>query len=46
MTLPENTWVTVLGEWVPGGGTGTENSIPLLQVRTITEVLEPENPYD
>ena len=46
VTLPENTWVTVLGEWVPGGGTGTENSIPLLQVRTINEVLVPENPYD
>ncbi|MSO27250.1 MAG: hypothetical protein EXQ60_04195 [Candidatus Nanopelagicales bacterium] len=46
VALPENTWVTVLRQWVAGGGTATDNSIPLVKVLTIKEIPKPNNPYD
>lgn len=44
--LPANTWVTVTGQWVAGGGTNSTSAIPLLQVQTLTTVAQPENPYE
>ncbi len=43
---PANTWVTLTGQWIPGGGTNSTSAIPLLQVQTISEVAQPENPYE
>jgi uncharacterized repeat protein (TIGR03943 family) len=44
--FPANTWVTVTGQWIAGGGTNTTSAIPLLQVQTLTPVAQPENPYE
>jgi len=44
--LPSDTWVTVTGYWVPGGGTKSDTAIPLLMVESIEQVPQPENPYD
>jgi len=44
--LPANTWVTVTGTWVPGGGTKSDTAIPLLQVSDLVEVPQPTNPYE
>jgi len=44
--LPANTWVTVTGHWVPGGGTKTDKAVPFLQVDTLEQVAQPENPYE
>ena len=43
--LPANTWVAVTGRYVPGGGTGTPDAVPWLQVDTIIRVPQPEDPY-
>ena len=44
--LPENAWVTVTGHWVPGGGTKSDKAIPLLQVESLEQVPQPQNPYE
>ncbi len=44
--LPADTWVTVTGTWVPGGGTKSATAIPLVQVRDLVEVPQPKNPYE
>lgn len=44
--LPANTWVTVTGTWVPGGGTKSDTAIPLLEVSDVTQVPQPTNPYE
>ena len=44
--LPANTWVTVTGTWVPGGGTQSADAIPLLLVESLVEVPQPRNPYE
>ena len=44
--LAANTWVTVTGHWVPGGGTKSDTAIPLLVVDSIAQVAQPENPYE
>lgn len=44
--LPANTWVTVTGTWVPGGGTQSNTAIPLLDVTSLKRVPEPKNPYE
>ncbi|MFM9050649.1 MAG: TIGR03943 family putative permease subunit [Actinomycetota bacterium] len=44
--LPANTWVSVTGTWVPGGGTKSDTAIPLLKVDEIAEVPQPKNPYE
>ena len=41
-----NTWVTVEGQWVPGGGTQSETAIPHLQARVVRSVTAPTNPYE
>ena len=43
--LPANTWVSVTGRYAPGGGTGTSDAIPWLQVDTIIRVPQPQDPY-
>jgi uncharacterized repeat protein (TIGR03943 family) len=43
---PADTWVTVTGHWVPGGGTESGTAIPLLEVDSIVEIEQPVNPYD
>jgi uncharacterized repeat protein (TIGR03943 family) len=43
---PSNTWVTVTGEWVPGGGTQSETAIPWVKAREMAEVPVPKNPYE
>ncbi len=44
--LPANTWVTVTGHWVPGGGTKSDTAIPLLVVDSLEQVAQPANPYE
>ena len=43
--LPANTWVSVTGRYTPGGGTGTSDAIPWLQVDSIIRVPQPQDPY-
>jgi uncharacterized repeat protein (TIGR03943 family) len=43
---PSNTWVTVTGEWIPGGGTQSETAIPWVKAREMAEVPVPKNPYE
>jgi uncharacterized repeat protein (TIGR03943 family) len=44
--LPANTWVTITGTWVPGGGTQSADAIPLVLVESLVEVPQPRNPYE
>lgn len=44
--LPADTWVTVTGRWVPGGGTQDADAIPLLRVETVRTIPQPKNPYE
>lgn len=44
--LPADTWVTVTGRWVPGGGTKSAKAIPLLVVDSLEQVPQPKNPYE
>ena len=44
--LPADTWVTIRGRWVPGGGTKTDTAIPLVEVIDLVEVPQPRNPYE
>jgi len=44
--LPGNTWVTVIGTWIPGGGTQSADAIPLVQVESFIEVPQPREPYE
>ena len=44
--LPADAWVTVIGQWVPGGGTQSEKAIPWVQVDTLARVPAPKNPYE
>ena len=44
--LPANTWVTITGTWIPGGGTKSDTAIPLVQVTDLVEVPQPTNPYE
>ena len=41
--LPAEQWVTVTGRWVPGGEDG---EVPLVEVVSVREIPQPENPYD
>ncbi len=44
--LPANTWVSLVGAWVPGGGTQSEQAIPKLKVQSLTRVSAPSDPYE
>ena len=41
-----NSWVTVVGQWVPGGGTQSETAISHIQATSVTPVKTPRNPYE
>lgn len=41
-----NQWVTVVGHWVPGGGTNSETAIPWIQAQTMTPQPAPKDPYE
>ena len=43
--LPADTWVTLTGTWIPGGGTRSDSAIPLVQAGEVVEVPAPRNPY-
>lgn len=43
--VPANTWVSITGRYVPGGGTGTSDAVPWLQVDTMIRIPQPEDPY-
>ena len=45
---PDDTWVVVVGEWVPpsGGDGPVIDRPPVLQLQTQTVIDAPENPYD
>lgn len=44
--LPADTWVTVTGRWVEGGGLADANAVPLLEPIDVTVVSRPRNPYE
>jgi uncharacterized repeat protein (TIGR03943 family) len=41
-----NAWVTVVGHWVPGGGTMSETAIPWIQADSMTPQPAPKDPYE
>jgi uncharacterized membrane protein YcgQ (UPF0703/DUF1980 family) len=43
---PPNIWTVVTGRWIPGGGTNSDDAIPLLAVQDIVQIEQPTNPYD
>ncbi len=45
-TPATNTWVTVVGQWVPGGGTQSETAIPWVKASSMTAVPVPRDPYE
>lgn len=44
--LPEDTWVTITGTYVPTEGEPTATTIPEVRVESLTVIPAPENPYD
>lgn len=44
--LAADTWVTVTGTWVPGGGTQSATSIPWIKTTSIVPTKQPKNPYE
>ena len=45
-TPAPNTWVQVVGQWVPGGGTQSETAIPWVKVSSMTTIAAPKDPYE
>jgi len=41
-----NQWVTVVGHWVPGGGTQSETAIPWVSAQSMTREAAPKDPYE
>ena len=46
VTPASNSWVTVQGHWVPGGGTQSETAIAHIQSTSVVPVPTPRNPYE
>lgn len=44
--LPADTWVTVSGRWVEGGGLADPDAVPLLEPTDVAAVSRPRNPYE
>jgi uncharacterized repeat protein (TIGR03943 family) len=42
----DDTWVTVTGTWVPGGGVESPDAIPWLQAASLAGTIEPVQPYE
>jgi uncharacterized repeat protein (TIGR03943 family) len=45
-TPASNSWVTLVGHWVAGGGTQSETAISHIQATSVTPVPTPSNPYE
>ena len=43
---PANTWVSVVGSWIPGGGTMSADSVPIIVADTVEVIPAPRNPYE
>jgi len=43
--VPENTWVSVTGRYVQGGGTRDAEAIPWIEVERMVQVPQPADPY-
>ena len=43
---PADTWLTVVGTWVPGGGTKSPTAIPWLKVSSMKKIAQPKDPYE
>ncbi len=41
-----NTWVTVVGEWTPGGGTESVTAVPRVKAASMKVVPQPKYPYE
>ena len=44
--FPADTWVRVVGEWVPGAGRQRSDAIPVVRVESVVEVAQPTHPYE
>lgn len=44
--LPADSWVTVTGEWVPGGTTRDPAAIPEIRAQSVETIPPPANPYE
>lgn len=44
--LPANTWVTLEGTYLPGGGTNSDSAVPWIKAGKITQIPQPKNPYE
>jgi uncharacterized repeat protein (TIGR03943 family) len=43
--FPANTWVQIVGGWIPGGGR-RRDAIPIVKVDTAVQVAQPADPYN
>jgi len=44
--LPANTWVQIVGQWVPGGEINADDAIPLVKVTSLKQIAQPSNAYE
>lgn len=44
--LPANTWVTLTGTYVAGGGTQSDTAVPWIKTEALRRIDEPKNPYE
>jgi len=44
--LPANTWVSLTGTYVAGGGTQSDTAVPWIKTETLRRIPEPKNPYE
>lgn len=44
--FPPNTWVQIVGVWIPGGGTHRGDAIPRVRVDSAVQVRQPADPYN
>lgn len=44
--LPANTWVKIVGQWTPGGGTNVDTAIPWIKTQNLTRIPQPTDPYE
>jgi len=43
---PADTWVRVIGHWIPGGGTKRGDAVPLLEIESVEVIDQPRQPYE
>ncbi|MGV1037834.1 MAG: TIGR03943 family putative permease subunit [Candidatus Nanopelagicales bacterium] len=44
--LPANTWVSLTGTYVAGGGTQSDTAVPWIKTEALRRIDEPKNPYE